>query len=314
MINDESITRRRMLQLSFAAGALSLAPFTGFGNSQGDTSSLITRPIPGTGERLPAIGMGTWLTFDVGNNQKAREVRKEVLRIFSERGGRLIDSSPMYGSSEEVVGDLAAELGLLDHFFMATKVWTSGRQQGIQQMNTSMRKMRSNPIDLMQVHNMVDFDTHIKTLREWKEAGKIRYIGVTHYLVNRHDDLAELIRQEPALDFVQVNFSIDTRNAQETLLPLARDKGVAVIINRPFEGGALFRRINGKKLPSWAADYDIEHWSQFFLKYIISHPAVTCAIPATTNPDHMRENIGAAYGRLPDEEGRKRMVKWWEEE
>jgi diketogulonate reductase-like aldo/keto reductase len=313
MTNHEHITRRRMLQLSLAAGAFSLAPFSGFGSSAGLPSELITRPIPGAGERLPAIGMGTWLTFDVGNDSKAREVRKEVLRIFAERGGRVIDSSPMYGSSETVVGDLAAELGLLDHFFMATKVWTSGRQQGIRQMNASMRKMRSNPIDLMQVHNMVDFDTHIKTLREWKETGKIRYIGVTHYLVNRHDDLADLIKREPALDFVQVNFSIGTRHAQEYLLPLARENGVAIIINRPFEGGALFRRINGKKLPPWAADYDIEHWSQFFLKYIISHPAVTCAIPATTNPDHMRENIGAAYGRLPDEATRERMVEWWEE-
>ncbi len=302
------ISRRKMLQFSAMASGALLFPFSNFKIMNNETKNIIKRKIPATGELIPAIGMGTWQTFDVGNNQSERENLKQVLKTFADMGGTMIDSSPMYGSSEEVVGDLAADLGLLDQLFMATKVWTSGREAGIRQMNTSMREMRSNPIDLMQVHNLVDFQTHIKTLRQWKDEGKIRYIGATHYVNSAHDDLERLIKTEN-LDFIQINYSIQSRNAEKSLLPLAQDKGVAVIINQPYEGGSLFSKAKGKNLPDWAKDYDINSWGQFFLKFIISNPAVTCVIPATSKVHHMKDNMGALYGKLPDEKIRRQMVE-----
>lgn len=308
MTGPKTMDRRTMLRFSFASCAAAFFPLGISENPQ----HLIKKSIPASGERLTAIGMGTWQTFDVGGNQTARAVRREVLKRFADKGGELVDSSPMYGSSEFVVGDLASDLGLLDRLFIATKVWTTGREAGIRQMEQSLQRMQREPMDLLQVHNLVDFKTHFATLRDWKAAGKVRYIGVTHYLDNMHDELARVIETTP-IDFLQVNLSIQSRNAEQRLLPLAQDKGVAVIINRPFEGGALFSRIGSKELPPWAEDYDIRYWSQFFLKYIISHPAVTCTIPATTNPEHMSENMDAAYGRLPDSEMREQMVRWWEE-
>ena len=271
----------------------------------------VLRTIPSSGEKIPAIGMGTWLTFDAGNSESKRKELKEVLRIFWENGGKLIDSSPMYGSSEKVVGDLVTDLKIRKDLFLATKVWTNGEASGISQMQQSFQKMRAERMDLMQVHNLVDVGTHLKTLRKWKAEGKIRYIGITHYLVSAYDDLMQLIKTEKP-DFVQFNYNMSVREAEKKLLPFCADNGIAVINNRPFDGGDLFRRVIGKTLPSWVADYDIRNWAQYFLKYIISHPAVTCAIPATSNHAHMQENIGALYGRLPDPAMRNKMADFFD--
>ena len=268
--------------------------------------TMLTRSIPATGERLPAVGLGTWQTFDVGPSPQDRANLQEVMRLFAEMGGTLIDSSPMYGRSEEVVGELSAALGLQKKLFMATKVWTQGQQAGIRQMETSIREMGKQPLDLMQIHNLVDWQVHLQTLRRWKEAGRIRYLGLTHYTVSAYGDLERLLRTE-AIDFVQLNYNIGTRVAAQRLLPLAADKGVAVIVNKPFESGALFGAVKNQPLPAWAADFDCQSWGQFFLKYILGHPAITCVIPATAKPHHLRDNMGAGYGRLPDAATRKKM-------
>lgn len=273
--------------------------------------NIILRTIPSTGEKIPAIGMGTWLTFDAGNSETRRKNLKEVLNIFSSRGGKLIDSSPMYGSSEKVAGDLVTNLKIRKDLFFATKVWTNGERDGIEQMQESFEKMQTTTMDLTQVHNLVDVDTHLPTLRKWKAAGKIRYIGITHYMVSAYPQLMRLIKNEKP-DFVQFNYNIRVRDAEERLLPFCKDNGVAVINNRPLDGGSLFESVRGKNLPPWAKEYEIQNWAQFFLKYIISHPAVTCAIPATSKPEHMQENISAVYGLLPDAEGRKKMVDFLE--
>lgn len=269
--------------------------------------AMLRRPIPHSGEELPVIGMGTYRTFDVGSTPGEREPLKEVMRGFVDMGGRLIDSSPMYGDAETVVGDIAAELGMQGTLFLATKVWTHGREQGIRQMEQSMQRMRTQRMDLMQVHNLVDWRTHLATLREWKARGRVRYIGITHYTTSAYDDLERLMRDEE-LDFVQLNYSIATREAERRLLPLARERRIAVLVNRPFEQGALFRQVRGKDLPPWAADFGCQSWGQFFLKYIVSHPAVTCIIPATGNPRHLADNMQAGYGRLPDARERQRMA------
>lgn len=280
-------------------------------NHHVEQRGLILRTIPSSGEKLPAIGMGTWLTFDAGNSETRRKELREVLRIFNENGGKLIDSSPMYGSSEKVAGDLMTDLKIRKHTFVATKVWTTGEADGIAQMQQSIQKMQAGVMDLMQVHNLVDAHVHLPTLRKWKAEGRIRYTGITHYQVSAYPELMELIKKEKP-DFVQFNYNIRVRDAEKRLLPFCRDNGVAVINNRPLDGGDLFGKTNGKALPAWAKEYDIENWAQYFLKYIISHPAVTCAIPATSKPAHMRENIGAVYGALPDEATRRKMVDFFE--
>ncbi|MGZ5135478.1 MAG: aldo/keto reductase [Flavitalea sp.] len=272
---------------------------------------MVLRSIPSSGEKIPAIGMGTWLTFDAGNSEAKRKSLKEVLRIFHEGGGKLIDSSPMYGSSETVAGDLVADLKIRNQIFFATKVWTSGESNGIRQMQDSFKKMQTARMDLMQVHNLVDAKTHLKTLRNWKAQGKIRYFGITHYLVSEYPELMRLVKSEKP-DFVQFNYNIGVRDAEQQLLPFCQDHGVAVINNRPFDGGNLFNRIKGKSLPIWAKDSGINNWAQYFLKYIISHQAVTCAIPATSKPEHMKENINAVYGALPDTATRKKMVEFFD--
>jgi diketogulonate reductase-like aldo/keto reductase len=272
---------------------------------------MLLRPIPSTGELLPAIGIGSWLRFDVGESSAKLDELKQVLTLMHQHKARLIDSSPMYGRSEQVIGDLTHETGLANEFFYATKVWTSGRQAGIKQMNESMQRMRRSTMDLIQVHNLVDWQTHLETLREWKKEGRIRYTGITHYQVSSHPQLAKIIEQEP-VDFVQFNYSIATRHAEKNLLPLAMEKGVGVIINEPLEKGALFQKIRSKPLPSWATDYDIKSWASFFLKYIISHPAVSCVIPATGNPLHMKDNLLAGEDPLPDEKGRKKMAEYFD--
>jgi diketogulonate reductase-like aldo/keto reductase len=281
------------------------------GHLEMNSSDIIVRTIPSSGEKIPAIGMGTWLTFDAGNSVVRRKALKEVLHIFSRNGGKLIDSSPMYGSSEQVIGDLATELKIGNHLFLATKVWTNGESEGIDQMNLSLKKMQTTRMDLMQVHNLVDAETHLRTLRKWKEQGKIRYIGITHYLVSAYPELMLLIKKAKP-DFVQFNYNIKFREAENELLPFCKDNGIAVINNRPFNEGSLFNHVKGKALPEWVKEYDILNWAQFFLKYIISHPAVTCAIPATSQPGHMQENIKAAYGLLPDTSARRKMAAFFD--
>lgn len=274
-------------------------------------ADIIQRTIPSTGEKLPVVGLGTWRVFDVAENEKERQIRKEILKNLTNKGGRIIDTSPMYGSSQTVVGDLTAELKIRPNFFFANKVWTSGRQSGIEQINDSFHKMKTPRIDLMQVHNLVDVQTHLKTLRAMKEEGRIRYIGITHYLPSVYPEMIRLITTEK-LDFVHFNYNIGSREAEKTLLPLAKEKGLAVIINRPFEEGQLFGVVRNKKLPEWAkAELDIQSWASFFLKYVISHSAVTCTIPATTQPNHLIENIQTAYGPLPDAKMREKMLNYF---
>lgn len=271
------------------------------------TSSL-RRAIPRAGESLPVMGLGTWQTFDVGKDEAARAPLREVLREFARLGGRVVDSSPMYGQSETVVGDLAAELGLHKELFLATKVWTSGREAGIRQMEQSFRRLRAQRLDLMQIHNLVDWRTHLDTLRRWKEKGRIRYIGVTHYTESAYDELARVLETEE-LDFVQLNYSIAEREAERRLLPLAAERRVGVLVNRPFAEGALFRKVRGKPLPPWAAEAGCASWAQIFLKFIISHPAVTCAIPATSKLQHLIDNMQAGLGPPPDAATRERMAR-----
>lgn len=272
---------------------------------------MLQRTIPSSGERLPAVGLGTWARFDAGASAAARGPLLQVLENMAALGGKLIDSSPMYGSAEEVVGDLTAASGLADRFFYATKVWTNGTENGIRQMEASRQKMRREVIDLMQIHNLVDWRAHLKTLRAWKDAGKIRYIGITHYTVSAHAQLEQIIRSEP-VDFVQFNYSIRVRDAERSLLGAARDNGVAVIVNEPLEKGFLFKSVKGIPLPAWASEYDIASWGSFFLKYILAHPAVTCVIPATADPAHLADNMKAGYGRLPDEKTRNMMIDFME--
>lgn len=280
-------------------------------HSQPARGTLLARRVPSSGELLPAVGLGTWQVFDVGGRERERAEARETLRRFVELGGTVLDSSPMYGSSESVVGELAAEIGAHKKLFMATKVWTSGRAAGIRQMDESLRRMRvalKGPLDLMQVHNLVDADTHLATLREWKRDGRVRHIGVTHYHEGAYPELARYLK--PGLvDFVQLNYSLAERRADEKMLRLASEAGIAVVVNRPFAEGALFSRVQGKTLPDWAEEFDCASWAQYFLKWILSHPAVTCAIPGTRHPKHIDDNLAAARGKLPDEAMRRRMLE-----
>jgi diketogulonate reductase-like aldo/keto reductase len=292
------LTRRTVLRLMAAAAARP--------GPAGASSSILERAIPSSGETIPAVGLGTWRTFDVGRGAAARAPLREVLRAFVDLGGRVVDSSPMYGAAESVVGDLAADLGVADRLFLATKVWTSGERAGIAQMDESLRRLRVRRLDLMQVHNLLDWRTHLRTLRDWKAAGRIRYLGVTHYTAGAYDELERVLQREP-LDFVQVNYSLGERTAERRILPLARERGIAVLVNRPFAEGGLFSRVRGRPLPAWAAEADCASWAQIFLKWILAHPAVTCVIPATSRPQHLADNMRAGTGRLPDEALRARM-------
>lgn len=274
-------------------------------------SAAISKPIPASGERLPVIGMGSWLTFDVGDNAAERAQRVQVVQAFFEQGGVLIDSSPMYGSSEEVIGYCLGRIAARERLFAATKVWTPGRWLGVQQMESSRRKWGVARFDLMQVHNLLDWEAHLDTLKAMKAEGKLRYIGITTSHGRRHDEFARVMAREP-LDFVQFTYNLDDREAEQRLLPLAQERGMAVIVNRPFDGGGLFRRVRDQPLPPWAAEIDCANWAQLLLKFVVSHPAVTCAIPATSRVEHMRENMGAGFGRLPDAEMRTQMVKYFE--
>jgi diketogulonate reductase-like aldo/keto reductase len=262
-----------------------------------------TRPIPKTKEPLPTVGLGTWQAFDVAGGH-APQV--EVMRQFLAAGGRVIDSSPMYGRAEAVVGDVLAELGAIGTPFLATKVWTRGKREGIAEMERSRQRMRAR-IDLMQIHNLLDWQTHLPVLREMKQTGTIRYLGVTHYSHGEFPAIEKLMRNE-ALDFVQVPYNLADRAVEARILPAAADTGTAVLVMRPFEEGALFRQVKGKPLPAVAAEIDCTSWAQFFLKFILGHPAVTCPIPATADPAHLADNIQAGFGRLPDAAQRRAMI------
>ena len=271
------------------------------------TETILKRPIPATGERIPVVGMGSWITFNVGDDSALRNQRAKVLQAFFDNGGALIDSSPMYGSAETVVGDLLKRVSNKKAYFAATKVWTYGRQNGIDQMHASMRRMGVGVMDLMQIHNLRDWKIHLATLRNWKEDGKIRYIGITTSHGRFHDELEQIMKTEQ-LDFVQFSYNIENRTVEKRLLPLAADRGIAVLINRPFQRGDLFQKVKGQALPPWSAEFDCRSWGQFFLKFIVSHPAVTCVIPATTKVHHMQDNMVAGFGRVPTANQRRRML------
>jgi aryl-alcohol dehydrogenase-like predicted oxidoreductase len=265
----------------------------------------VIKRIPITGEILPAIGLGTWQSFDVSGDAELADA-KETFRQFADLGGTVVDSSPMYGKSEAVIGQLATPLGLAGKLFLATKVWTTGRTEGIRQMEESFSRMGTQRMDLMQIHNLVDAATHIKTLRAWKEAGRIRYWGISHYHASAYAEVERFMKAERP-DFLQINYSMAEPESGERLLPLARDSDIAVIANRPFAQGDLFARVKDKALPLWAADVDVTSWAQFFLKWILADPAVTCAIPATRNPKYLADNMGAGRGHLPDPSVRAKM-------
>ncbi len=270
--------------------------------------SLIKRPIPKGSELLPVVGIGTYDTFNVGRTAPERTELKQVLVEFAALGGTVIDSSPMYGEAERVVGDLTAELKNREKYFYATKVWTSGKQAGIRQMEQSFKVMRTARMELMQIHNLLDLDTHTQTLKDWKASGKIRYMGITHYHAGAHSELEKLVKTN-TYDTVQFNYSLAEREAEARLLPACLDSGVAVIVNRPFAQGNLFGKVKGKPLPAWAAEFDCTSWAQFFLKYLLGHPAVTCVIPGTRRVMHLKDNMLAGVGRLPDAALRKRMAQ-----
>lgn len=276
-----------------------------------EQQNLLEKSIPATGEKIPAIGLGTWQTFDTAPAGAKASVLEQVLSSFVAQGGKLVDCSPMYGRAEQLLGALAQKQQLHDSLFMATKVWTSGKDRGIQQMNTSMELLKVPVLDLMQVHNLLDYKEHLKTLQAWKEEGRVRYIGITHYTTASHEALMGVMKEFP-VDFVQFNYSIQSRAAEKSILPFAADQGVAVLVNRPFEEGALFSRVKGKPLPAWAAAFDCQNWAQFFLKYIISHPAVSCVIPATASPDHLESNMAAGRGKMPDEAARIEMAAYFD--
>jgi diketogulonate reductase-like aldo/keto reductase len=271
-------------------------------------TSIQKRPIPVSGEPLPVVGLGTWQTFDVGSEQSAIAPLKEVLTALDLHGGKVVDSSPMYGRSEKVVGELSSALNLNEKLFMATKVWTTGKESGIKQMEESMALLRRSRLDLMQIHNLTDWSTHLPTLRKWKEEGKIRYIGLTHYTESAYNRIEDILKKEP-IDFLQINYSLTSTKADERLFPLAQEKKVAILINRPFEEGSLFKRAKGMELPAWVKEFDCSSWAQFFLKFILSHPAVTCVIPGTAKKAHVVDNLRAGYGKLPTAEQRKKMIQ-----
>jgi diketogulonate reductase-like aldo/keto reductase len=271
---------------------------------------MVRRKIPAAtnGESVPVIGMGTWNTFDVGGGAQEREPLQRVLDVFYAAGARLIDSSPMYGNAERVTGDLVEQLGKQSGTFLATKVWTSGRDKGLAQIERSMRLLKTARLDLLQIHNLLDWRTHAASLQQLKSDGKVRFTGVTHYTVGAHDEIEGVLRESP-FDFAQFNYSIGTRAAEQRLLPYCQEHGIGVLINRPFEEGALFTRVRGRKLPGYAKELACTSWAQLFLKYIVSHPAVTCVIPATSRAEHMQDNLQAGFGPVPDAAMRERMAR-----
>jgi aryl-alcohol dehydrogenase-like predicted oxidoreductase len=296
------MNRRELL----AAGAVMMAS-AATSRAAPAADALITRRVPSSGEELPVIGLGTSGPFEVGEAPAQRAPLEQVLQGFFAGGARLIDTSPMYSSAERVLGELLTP-DMHRRAFLATKVWTRGERAGIEQMTRSAQLLKTERLDLIQVHNLLDLDTHLKTLYAWKAAGRVRYVGITHYTVSAHADLARVIEHQE-LDFVQFNYSPVTRDAEKRLLPLAAERGVAVLVNRPFEDGKLFSAVRGKALPAWAADVDATSWGQLALKFIVSHPAVTCIIPATGKLTHLADNLGGGRGRLPDARRREAIAQ-----
>ncbi len=309
------MNRRNALTLVAASASLSyfLPCLTARGEAvkADSNTTILSRKIPSSGEMLPVIGLGTWQSFDVGADVAARAPLQDVLREFIALGGKMIDSSPMYGRSEEVAGDLMTALNVREKIFLATKVWTSGKAAGIAQMEDSLKKLARKKIELLQVHNLLDVDTHLRTLAGWKREGRVRYVGITHYTQSAYGAVAKVIDAQPngTIDFLQINYSIGEREAEQRLLPLARERGIAVIINRPFAGGELFRRLRATPLPAFAAEIGCTSWAQLLLKFVLGHPAVTCAIPATSKVEHLRDNMAAGLGRMPDEKLRMSIAK-----
>ena len=303
------LTRRSVLK---SISGLSLAPYLSTlpFNTFATSNSIHTRTIPSTGEQIPVMGMGSWITFSVGKSDRGRANCVNVLKAFFEQGGGIIDSSPMYGSSEEVIGHCLQQLPEQVSLFSATKVWIIGKALGRYQMNTSQDLWGVPRFDLMQIHNMLDWRAHLETLKQWKAEGKIRYIGITTSHGRRHDDLEKALIEEE-FDFVQFSYNIANRDVEKRLLPLAADRGIAIIANRPFQTGSLINKVNGKPLPDWAKEIDVDNWAQFLLKYIISHQDITCVIPATSQVAHMQENMGAGFGVLPDQSMRERMHRYF---
>ena len=294
-----SMTRSGFLRLAAGSAAALILSGRAGASFAASSASMQTRVIPASGEALPVIGLGTYQGFDVAPGSAEYARLPGVLQALFAAGGSVIDSSPMYGRAESVTGELLAANDGRRKAFVATKVWIRGRDEGVRQMNDSLRLLRADPLDLMQVHNLVDWRMHLATLREWKAAGRIRYLGVTHYNVSAYDELAEVMRAE-RLDFLQINSSLDEREAERRILPLAAERGMAVLINRPFGGGGLLRRLRDRPLPAWAAEIGAQTWAQLLLKFVLSHPAVTCAIPGTGRPEHMTDNAHAGFGQIPD--------------
>jgi diketogulonate reductase-like aldo/keto reductase len=288
-----------------AAIALGLAPNLTFSEPE----IMLTRPIPITDESIPVVGLGTWEVFDVSGSAEEIATRKEIIDQLIEKGGSLIDSSPMYRRSEEIVGDIIKAGGYRRDLFLATKVWTDGKSRGESQMQKSTDLMNAGVIDLMQVHNLRDVDVHMATIREWQQEGRIRYNGITHYTASAHRSMERAMQQFKP-EFIQINYSFGEREAEQRVLPLAQELGIAVLINRPYMEGRLFSAVRNRELPDWAAEF-AQSWGQFFLKFIISHPAVTCVIPGTSKPHHMVDNLGAGFGPLPDAGMRQQMADFW---
>jgi diketogulonate reductase-like aldo/keto reductase len=304
MTPGSTLTRRTLLSSLAAAGAASalrsLSPATGRG-------PILTRPIPSSGEALPVVGLGSWITFNVGDDVAARDACAQVMAAFFREGGRVIDSSPMYGSSQEVIGHGLARLRRPSQLFSAEKVWISSGARGPSQIEESRRHWGVSRFDLLQVHNLMAWEEHLPTLFSMKAAGRVRYVGITTSEGRRHDEIERVMRSQP-IDFVQITYNVLDREVEDRILPLARERRIAVVVNRPFRQGSLIRSVARHPLPEWAREIDCANWAQLLLKFIVSHPAVTCAIPATSRVDHVRQNVGAAYGRLPDDAMRRRIV------
>jgi diketogulonate reductase-like aldo/keto reductase len=307
-MTTEHIDRRTAVKLLAAATAAALAPS---GITAAEARKMTTRKVPSSGEAIPVIGMGSSDTFDVGDDPTSREGLRGVLQSLVEGGGRVIDTSPMYGRAETVLGDLIDELSLGPKLWFATKVWTRGRDAGARQIDESFARLRTKKLDLLQIHNLLDWREHVPTLRALQAAGRVRYSGLTHYRADAHADLERVLGEEK-FDWLQVNYSLAEREAEQRLLPFCRDRGVAVMVNRPFADGAMFAKVRGRPLPDWAEELGCRSWGQFFLRFVVSHPAVTCVIPATSKPQHMIDNAAAGLGPLPDEQQRRRMAEYWE--
>ncbi|MEJ2370949.1 MAG: aldo/keto reductase [Gemmatimonadales bacterium] len=309
-----TLSRRDMLRATAGAGALAALGLTSrraLGSMPPRISELLMRPIPSSGETIPAIGIGTARRYDVQESSEEMAVLKEVLAAFAMMGGRVVDTAPSYGRAEIVVGELVDAIGNRDDLFLATKVRAEGREAGIDQMEESLRRLHTDRIDLMQVHNLVDVETQLATLREWKAAGRIRYLGITTSFDRQYEDFERVMREQ-TMDFIQVNYSLGDRGAGERILPLAADRGMAVLVNLPYARGRLFQKVGDRPLPQWAAEFDCESWGQFFLKFVLSEPVVTCAIPGTAKMTYLEDNLGAARGRLPDPELRQRMITFYD--